>query len=404
MAAVPAPAKRILAFIASYEAPQGPNTVYANKMAQMPKPLTAMTVDEVIADGPRRTRQFGSSAAGLYQVMRDTLRTLKAQMGLTGRELFTADFQDQLGYQLLKQRGYASFMAGSLSVTGFGLNLAKEWASFPVLAPQRGQHRQVARGQSYYAGDGLNKALVKPEAVEAMLRSLRSEPVVAVADAELVSAVVAPRVETITPAATSSLPWWAKLLGRKAAPPIARPGLHQSGSTELYDVQKRLRDIAYYTKGKLDGLDGPLTQEAVAQARKDNQLGDGGVDAEFLAALPGFPQRPVSAERMTMPLREAAKQRPEVFGPLKWLGSLGVGAVGLGGADGTGLFDNIQSTASKANDVFGSVQTAIGFVGSTVGFVAEHRSWFLIGGGLWVLWYVANKLLDGWLKVRAAFF
>ncbi|WP_449411118.1 peptidoglycan-binding protein [Methylobacterium komagatae] len=363
-----------------------------------------MTVDEVIADGPRRTRQFGSSAAGLYQVMKDTLRTLKAQMGLTGRELFTADLQDQLGYQLLKQRGYASFMAGNLSVTGFGLNLAKEWASFPVLAAQRGQHRQVARGQSYYAGDGLNKALVKPEAVEAMLRSLRVASVVSVADADLVSEVAAPRVETSTATAHDTLPWWARLLGRNGAPPISRPGLHPKGNPELYDVQKALRDRAYYTKGKLDGLDGPLTQEAVAQARKDNGLADGGVDADFLAAMPGFPQRPVAAERLTMPLREAAKQRPEVFSPVKWLGSLGIGAIGLGGANGTGLIDNLQSTASKANDVFGTVQTVFGFVGSGIGFVVEHRTMFLIGLGLVLIWKALSVALDAWIKVRRAFF
>ena len=54
----------------------------------------------------------------------------------------------------------------------FGKRLAQEWASFPVLAGTKGAKRTVARGQSYYAGDGLNKSLVTPEKVEAILRNV----------------------------------------------------------------------------------------------------------------------------------------------------------------------------------------------------------------------------------------
>ncbi len=49
-----------------------------------------------------------------------------------------------------------------------------EWASLPVLTATKGAHRQVVRGQSYYAGDGLNKSLVKPERVEDVLRAVRT--------------------------------------------------------------------------------------------------------------------------------------------------------------------------------------------------------------------------------------
>lgn len=405
MSTIPAAAKQLLDFIAGYEAPKGYDTVYANKMAWMPKPLTSMTLDEVIAQGPSRTKRFGSSACGRYQFMTATLKSLKAELRLGGRELMAPVLQDRLGYQLLKRRGFERFMAGGLSVTGFGLNLAKEWASFPVLAATMGQRRPVARGQSFYVGDGLNKALVPPEAVERALRDLRAAPVVAVADPGPVAVISAPRAQTVSPAAAAiALPWWARLLGRKGAPPIERPGLHPHGDPELWDAQKALRERAYYTKGKLDGLDGPLTQEAVAQARKDNGLGDGGVDAAFLAALPGFPSRPVSAERLAMPIGEAARQRPEVFNPVKWLGATGLGAVGLGGADGSGLLDKVTATAGKANDVLGSAQSAIGTVSSVVAFVAEHRSWFIAGLGVLLFFKAAGWALDGWIKVRRAFF
>ena len=166
---VPPGAALLLDVIAGFEAPKGYATVYANKMAFMPKALTAMTLGEVIAQGAWRTKAFGSSACGRYQFMTATLIGLRDELKLDPAQAFSPDLQDRLGYHLLKRRGYAPFMAGALDRAGFGLGVAKEWASFPVLAPCRGQKRQVARGQSFYAGDGLNKALVKPEAVEAAL-------------------------------------------------------------------------------------------------------------------------------------------------------------------------------------------------------------------------------------------
>jgi len=178
---VPAGAALLLDFIAGFEAPKGYDTVYANKMAQMPKPLTSMTLAEVIADGPRRTKAFGSSACGRFQFMTATLQDLRKEMVLMGSDLFTPDFQDRLGFRLLQRRGYDKFMAGKMTRAAFGLAIAQEWASFPVLEACKGASRSLTRGQSYYAGDGLNKALVKPEAVEAALTRAFATNSVAVA-------------------------------------------------------------------------------------------------------------------------------------------------------------------------------------------------------------------------------
>lgn len=93
------------------------------------------------------------------------------------------------GYALLLRRGYELFAAGKLTRTEFGKRLAQEWASFPVLIATRGKHREVERGQSFYAGDGLNKALVKPEKVEAIL-----DQVLATARAEAAAAKPKPVV------------------------------------------------------------------------------------------------------------------------------------------------------------------------------------------------------------------
>lgn len=67
-----------------------------------------------------------------------------------------------------------AFMAGKISRTEFGKRLAQEWVSLPVLAPTQGGGRKVSRGQSFYAGDGLNKSLVKLEAVEALLDRVKA--------------------------------------------------------------------------------------------------------------------------------------------------------------------------------------------------------------------------------------
>jgi len=69
-------------------------------------------------------------------------------------------------------RGLKSFLTGAMSTTSFGNNLAKEWASFPVLSNIKGAHRQVARGTSFYSGDNLNHAHVDPAEVEAALAKL----------------------------------------------------------------------------------------------------------------------------------------------------------------------------------------------------------------------------------------
>jgi len=177
MATLPAGAAILLEFIRKTETRHtgavAYDTIYGHNQNKLPKPLTKMTVNEVIAAGPGWTKAYKSSAAGAYQFMNATLKDLKAAEGLTGGETFTPALQDRLGLSLLKRRGFAGFMAGTVGLHAFGLGLAREWASFPVLTGVKGAHRAVARGETYYAGDRLNKALVKPEAVEAVLTKVK---------------------------------------------------------------------------------------------------------------------------------------------------------------------------------------------------------------------------------------
>lgn len=166
---VPKSAKLLLSFI--YEKESGGNfdVVYAHKQGDLPKRLTLMTINEVLAAQVKLGRKYGSSAAGAPQIIRKTLAMLKDRMGLSGDELFSPAMQDRMGYELLLLRGFGSFIAGEMSASTFGNRLAMEWASLPVLTDINGKKR----GQSYYAGDGLNAAHVKPERVETVLAQVR---------------------------------------------------------------------------------------------------------------------------------------------------------------------------------------------------------------------------------------
>lgn len=174
---VPAGAALLLDFIrkteVGTEARRGYDIIYSNKQHLLPKPITTMTVAE-LQGHQRKGWPARSTASGGYQFMRATLAGLRKELGLGDGQIFNPDLQDRLGYHLLKRRGYEAFMAGKMSQTEFGKRLAMEWASFPVLADTKGQKRTVRRGQSYYAGDGLNKALVSPGAVEDVLYRVKA--------------------------------------------------------------------------------------------------------------------------------------------------------------------------------------------------------------------------------------
>ena len=173
MSNVPAAATILLDFIGETETgrtgSEAYRTIYRHKQGTLPKPVTDFTLDELLAAQLKWGKNWGSSAAGKYQIIRATLKGLVAELGLPGSTKFTPAVQDQMGFALLKRRGWDRFATGVLSLKGFGNELAKEWASFPVLVDMQGASRRVERGQSYYAGDGLNKPLVKPGDVEAVL-------------------------------------------------------------------------------------------------------------------------------------------------------------------------------------------------------------------------------------------
>jgi muramidase (phage lysozyme) len=131
-----------------------------------PKPLTQMTIREVLAWQDRIDPMYRSEAAGRYQILEDTLRGLYAEAGMTLDSKFDKAGQDRLAMALLKRRGVDRFLHGYLSVNKFCNELAKEWASLPVVDGPK-------KGRSYYAGDGLNAAGVDVEPFVAVVQSMR---------------------------------------------------------------------------------------------------------------------------------------------------------------------------------------------------------------------------------------
>lgn len=168
-ATVPHGAAILLDFIAHPESGGHYDVIYGNHQNTLAHPITTMTLDQLLAAQAVWGKRWGSSAAGRYQMMPATLMGLKTALGLGGTDIFGPDLQDRLGYALLKRRGYAAFMARQETTVDFAKSLAQEWASMPVLAATKGAHRMIAIGETYYAGDRLNKALVTPAAFEAAL-------------------------------------------------------------------------------------------------------------------------------------------------------------------------------------------------------------------------------------------
>lgn len=160
----------LLRFIGKHEAPRGYDQMYSGSKIRPPKPITQMTINEVLAYQDRSVAAgSASSAAGQYQFIRKTLRATVAKAGVSGNELFDNAMQDKLAGQLLRNRGLKSFQSGKISAEQFGNNLAKEWASLPVMTGPK-------RGRSHYAGDGLNNALTNVGEFGAVLTGKRYVP------------------------------------------------------------------------------------------------------------------------------------------------------------------------------------------------------------------------------------
>jgi hypothetical protein len=92
-------------------------------------PFTEMSIDEVLDWQKKDKAQTGAAAApaGRTQIVRRTLESLKKDMGLTGKEKFDEDMQDQMRDVLLERRGLSKFLDGEITAKQFVTGLRNEW-------------------------------------------------------------------------------------------------------------------------------------------------------------------------------------------------------------------------------------------------------------------------------------
>ena len=150
----------LLALVRALEAPRGYDDYERRIPLAPPRPLTQMTLGEVL-DWQSRVRDAGapSTAAGGYQVIRATLARLVRQHGLDRAALFDPAMQDRLARLLVAECGDPGPPSRHPHVADC---LAGIWAALPLTSGPR-------KGQSAYRGVAGNRALTDPETVLAVL-------------------------------------------------------------------------------------------------------------------------------------------------------------------------------------------------------------------------------------------
>lgn len=129
--------------------------------------FTSMTVNEVLAWQKQFVAQGNpSSAVGRYQFIDSTLEGLVRQLNIDGDATFDEALQDRLAVALLERRGIREYVNNKIGREEFAHNLSKEWAALPRATGENPE-------QSFYAGDGLNKARLSVAEMYASIATVR---------------------------------------------------------------------------------------------------------------------------------------------------------------------------------------------------------------------------------------
>lgn len=158
----------LLRFLRYHEAAGSYDRYHGKITTPPPKPLTRMSVGEVLA-WQGSLKNPVSTASGGYQFIHDTLSRLVRQYDIPLNTRFDAKLQDQLARYLIAEcngpraRGNAAFANC----------LAGIWAALPLVSGPK-------KGRSAYHGIAGNRALTTPKAVLAVLAGLPFEPATAV--------------------------------------------------------------------------------------------------------------------------------------------------------------------------------------------------------------------------------
>jgi len=187
--AKPSQVKPLLDFIGKVESAKGYDYEYNNK----PLDLSNMTIRQVLEHQEKRRKEgVKSSAVGRYQFIYNTLKSLvltesgkeKNPKDLPLDAKFTPELQDKAATILLQRRGLDDYLAGNMSPEAFSTEIAKEWASMPIITDmtiarknEQGQDVQVnlKRGQSFYSGVAGNKSLVDPNELLGVVKQTKPQ-------------------------------------------------------------------------------------------------------------------------------------------------------------------------------------------------------------------------------------
>ena len=154
----PVSAKPLLDLIARVESKGNYNAYFGNAGNTSIK-FTEMSIADVLSwQEDFIAAGHPSSAVGRYQIISTTLKGLVQQLNIDTNQPFNEAMQDKMAVALLERRGATEYVNNQIDEQQFAAELAKEWAALPRVVGDRPE-------QSYYAGDGLNKALVKVDEV-----------------------------------------------------------------------------------------------------------------------------------------------------------------------------------------------------------------------------------------------
>lgn len=160
---------RLLSTIAKGESRGNYNAYYGN-VANDKIRFTEMPVRKVLAWQDAFVKKGSpSSAVGKYQFIKPTLQGLIKELSIHPDVKFDAALQDRLAARLLERRGLHEYMQGKMSREEFAHNLSKEWAALPKIIGSQPD-------QSYYAGDGLNKAQISRSEIFSSIATLQYQP------------------------------------------------------------------------------------------------------------------------------------------------------------------------------------------------------------------------------------
>ena len=160
----PVSAKPLLDLIARVES-KGNYNAYFGNAGNTSIRFTEMSVGEVMQwQAEFVAAGHPSSAVGRYQIISTTLKSLVQQLDIDTNQPFNEAMQDRMAVALLERRGATEYVNNQIDERQFAAELAKEWAALPRVVGDRPE-------QSYYAGDGLNKALV---GVDEILRAVNA--------------------------------------------------------------------------------------------------------------------------------------------------------------------------------------------------------------------------------------